>query len=63
MDIDPELIATAKERPVPAETRLRFICRDVMKLRLKRRRFDVVLLLSTSKWLHLQRLGGKRSES
>lgn len=36
--------------------RVRFLCRDMMQLRL-RKRYDVVLLLSTSKWVHLQTLG------
>ena len=38
-------------------SRVRFRCRDLLRLKL-RRKYDVVLLLSTSKRVHLQQLGG-----
>ncbi|CAE7866296.1 CYP65 [Symbiodinium microadriaticum] len=55
VDIDASLIgearrATSKTR---AAGRVRFRCRDLLRLKL-RRKYDVVLLLSTSKWVHLQ---------
>ena len=46
-------VGNAVDRTNDAVSRVRFLCRDMMKLRLQRS-YDVVLLLSTSKWLHLQ---------
>lgn len=56
VDIDPSLVCQAEAAQAAADTahgRLRFVCRDMMKLRL-RKTYDVILLLSTSKWVHLQ---------
>eukprot|EP00434_Breviolum_minutum_P012445 symbB.v1.2.010964.t1/scaffold727.1/size198231/9 len=56
VDIDPTLILqarAARQADAAVPGRAKFLCRDMMKLRL-RRTYDVVLLLSTSKWVHLQ---------
>jgi len=59
VDIDASLIGEARlatSKPAAGRQlngRVRFRCRDLLRLKL-RRKYDVVLLLSTSKWVHLQ---------
>eukprot|EP00439_Symbiodinium_sp_Y106_P058645 s3472_g8.t1 len=63
VDIDASLIGEARlatSKPAAGRQlngRVRFRCRDLLRLKL-RRKYDVVLLLSTSKRVHLQQLGG-----